>query len=133
MPHDSITSFIEVRSLSLRSAISLRNFGPREKSKSTRELSRAVNGFTSFKNSRVGIGVLGGGRARTTLELSGPEWFVLAQITIDLPSPETAAGVHDFPAITSKNFLKFRRRRLDNGAAPQAAMPSLHCCRIPRY
>src|SRR5436190_21683972 len=99
MPHDSITSFMEVRSPSLRSTVSILNFGPRKKSKSPRKVSRTVNGFTSVDDSRTGIGVLERGCARTALELSGPEWFIFAKITVDLPATQTAAGIHNFPAI----------------------------------
>ena len=60
-----------------------------------------MNGFTSIYDSRVGVCVLKGSRTRTTLELAGPERFIFAEITIDLPSPQSAADV--LPVVRSED------------------------------
>ena len=91
-----------------------------------------MNGFTSIYDSRVGVCVLKGSRTRTTLELAGPERFIFAEITIDLPLPQAAAGIHDLPAAAPEDFLKFRGRCLYNRSATQAPVPYLHRRRITR-
>src|SRR4029077_2051121 len=95
--------------------------------------SRTLNGFTSIDDSRVGVCVLKGSRTGTTLELARPERFIFAEITIDLPPPQTAPGIHDLPAVAPEDFLKFRGRCLYNRSATQATVPSHHRCRITRY
>src|SRR5438874_9448998 len=92
-----------------------------------------LNGFTSIYDARVGVCVLKGSRARTTLELAGPERFIFAEITIDLPLPQTATGIHDLPAVAPEDFLKFRGRCLYSRSARQATVPALHRRRIMRH
>ena len=76
-----------------------------------------MNGFTSIYDSRVGVCVLKGSRTGTTLELAGAERFIFAKITIDLPPPQTATGIHDLPAVAPENFLKFGGYCLYNRSA----------------
>src|SRR6266700_8269974 len=128
-----MTSLTEVFSLRLRSTVPVRAFERRKKSRSPRKRSRTMNGFTLISNPRVGISVLKWSRTRTTLELAGPERFIFAEITIDLPLPQTAAGIHDLPAAAPEDFLKVRGRCLYNRSATQAAVPSLHRRRIMRH
>src|SRR5262249_11447675 len=92
-----------------------------------------LNGFTSIYDSRVGVSVLKGSRTRTTLELARPERFIFAEITIDLPPSQTAAGIHDLPAVAPEDFLKFRGRCLYHRSTTQGAVPSLHRRRITRH
>src|SRR5215470_4792751 len=92
-----------------------------------------VNGFTLIDDSCVGVSVLKSGRTGPTLELAGTERFIFAEVTIDLPLAQTAAGIHDLPAVASEDFLKLRRRCLHHRPATQATMSSLHRRGITRY
>jgi len=92
-----------------------------------------LNGFTSIYDSRVGVCVLKGSRTGTTLELAGAERFIFAKITIDLPPPQTAAGIHNLPSAAIEDFLKLWRSCLYNRSATQAAVASHHSRRITRH
>jgi hypothetical protein len=81
-------------------------FRAKKKSRSPRKRSRTLNGFALIRDSRVGVSVLKGGRTRATLELVRSQRFIFAEITIDLPPVQVATGIHDFPAVAAKNFLK---------------------------
>src|SRR5215475_15687097 len=126
-------SFIDVFSASCRSIIASPDFEPRKKWRSPWKHNRTLNCFTSIYDSRVGVCVLKGSRTRTTLELSGAERFIFAEITIDLPSPQTAAGIHDLPAVAPEDFLQLRGCCLYNGSATQATVSSGHRYRITRH
>src|SRR5882757_10359087 len=128
-----MTSFMDVFSASPRSITALPAFDPRKTLRSPCKRSRTLNGFTSIYDSRLGKCVLKGSRTRTTLELAGPERFIFAEITIDLPSPQAAAGIHDLPTAAPEDFLKFRRCCLYNRSATQATVPSHHRRRITRH
>src|SRR5207247_9896906 len=91
---------------------------------------RTSKGCRSIWHPGVWVCILTGSRTRTSLALAGPERFIFAEITIDLPLPQTAAGIHDFPAVAPEDFLKFRGRCLYNRSATQATVPSLHRRRI---
>src|SRR5262249_2770124 len=128
-----MTSFIDVFSASGRSITVSPAFDPRKKSRSPWKRSRTVNAFTLIHNSRIGVSVLKSRRTWTTLELAGPERFIFAEITIDLPSPQAAAGIHDLPAVAPEYLLKLRGCCLYNRAATKATVASLHCRRITRH
>jgi hypothetical protein len=67
------------------------------------------------------------------LELAGPERFIFAEITIDLPSPQAAPGIHNFPPVAPEDFLKFWGRCLYNRSATQPTVSSLQRRRITRH
>ena len=90
-----------------------------KKSRSLCRLSRTVNGFTSIRDSCVGVCVLEGSRARSPHELARPERLIFSVIAVDLPTAQTAAGIHNLPSITAKHFLHIRRLGLDNRTMAQ--------------
>src|SRR5262245_753646 len=119
-----MTSFMDVFSVSDRSTTVSPAFDPRKKSRSQRKRSRTLNAFTLIHNLRVCVSVVKSRLTPTTLELAGPERFIFAEITIDLPSPQSAAGIHDLPAVAPEYLLKLRGCCLDNGPATQATVAS---------
>src|SRR4029077_6827550 len=121
-PHDSMTSFIEVFSVRLRSILLRRVLDGRKKSRSPWRLTRTENGFTSIDDACVGISVFKSGRTRSTLKLAGAKGFVFTEIAVDLPAAQATARVHDFPTIAAKDLLHFGRRCLYNGPVTQAAL-----------
>jgi hypothetical protein len=58
-------------------------------------------------------------RAGTAHEFSGTERLVFAVVTINLPLPQTAAGIDNPPARTPENPLHFRRRSFENQTASE--------------
>src|SRR5215471_14139099 len=113
---------MDVFSVSDRSTTVSPAFDPRKKSRSPRKRSRTVNAFTLIHNLRVGVSVFKSRRTRATLELAGPERLIFAEITIDLPSPQAAAGIHDLPTVAPEYLLKLRGCCLYNGPAAQATV-----------
>src|SRR5207248_9283618 len=120
-------------SVSRRSITASRAFDPRKTLRSPWKQSRSLNGFTSIYDPRVGVCVLKSGRTWSSLELAGPERFIFAKITIDLPPPQTATGIHDLPAVAPEDFLKFGGCCLYSRSATQATVPALHRRRIMRH
>src|ERR1043166_6135920 len=68
-----------------------------------------VKAPTLPRNFCLRIGVFKSRGARATHQFSGPERFVLAEITIDLPLTKTAPSIHDFPAGAAEDALHLRR------------------------
>src|SRR5689334_18100011 len=99
-----MTSFMDVFSARGRSITASLAFDPRKILRSPLKRRQTLNGFTSIYDSCVGVRVLERSGARTALELSGAERFIFAEITIDLPSPQTAAGIHDLPPVAPEDF-----------------------------
>src|SRR5882724_7486126 len=81
---------------------------------------------TSIGDSRVGVRVLEGGRARPPHELARSERLIFSVIAVDLPAAQTAAGIHNPPPITAKHLLHIRRLSLDNRPMAQTALSRLH-------
>src|SRR5438552_10061871 len=91
-----------------------------------------VNGFTSLRDPRVCVRVLEGGRARTAHEFPRAERFIFAKIAVDLPSAQTAAGIHDFPPVAAENLLHLWRLSQHNCPVAQAALIRFDRRRITR-
>src|SRR4029077_3799059 len=98
----------------------------RKKSRSPCKSSRTVNGFTSIHDSRFGVSVLKRSCAWSPHEPAGPERLIFSVVAVDLPSAQTASGIHDFPAIAAEYLLHVRRLSLDNGAVPQTILSRLY-------
>src|SRR2546421_2924167 len=75
----------------------------------------------SFAHPRGRVSVFKSGSARAGHQSSGPERFVFAVITIELPAPQTAAGIDNFPAGAAEDALDFSGRRFDHKTAMQSA------------
>src|SRR5262245_8748894 len=128
-----MTSFMDVFSARRRSITVSPAFDPRKKWRSPWKRSQTVNAFTLIRDSRFGVSVLKSSRTRATLKLAGPQRFIFAEITIDLPSPQPAAGVHDLPVVATEDFLQLWGCCVYNGSATQATVSSGHRCRITRH
>src|SRR5258708_20933609 len=83
----------------------------------------------SFAHPCGRVSVFKSGPARAGHQPSGAERFVLAVITIELPAPQTTAGIDNFPAGAAENALNFR-----GGGfwAPAAAQNRLRPGRFPK-
>src|SRR5207245_669209 len=87
----------------------------------------AESGTDSFAHSRDRVSILKSGRARARHEFSGPERFVLAIITVELPAAQTAAGVHNFPARAAEDALDFGCRSFEHKTTMQVRL-RFRCC-----
>src|SRR2546425_13320775 len=81
---------------------------------------------TSIRNSRIGVRVLEGSRARPPHEFARSERLIFSVIAVDLPPAQTAAGIHDLPSTAAEYLLHVRRLSFDNGAVPQTALRRLY-------
>src|SRR5260370_3467095 len=60
------------------------------------------------------VSVFKSGPARAGHQPSGTERFILAVITIELPAPQTTAGIDNFPAGAAENALNFSGKSLQH-------------------
>ncbi len=81
----------------------------------------------SFAHPCGRVSVFKSGPARAGHQPSGAERFVLAVITIELPPPQTTAGIDNFPAGAAENALNFRGRSFEDQAAAQTALRPGRC------
>src|ERR1700731_4726594 len=68
----------------------------------------------SFAHPRDRVSVFKCGSARAGHQSSGAARFVFAVIAIELPAPQTAAGIDNFPASAAENALNFSGRSLEH-------------------
>src|SRR6266853_1674020 len=84
-----------------------------KKTKDRRETS-SVSRIESLARPCGRVSVFKSGPARAGHQPSGAERFILAIITIELPAPQTAAGIDNFPAGAAENALNFSGRSLQH-------------------
>src|SRR5438876_12359197 len=76
----------------------------------------------SFAHPCGRVSVLKSGPARAGHQPSGAERFVLTVITIELPAPQTTAGIDNFPAGAAENALNFTGRSFEHETTMQAGL-----------
>src|SRR5256885_16828056 len=81
----------------------------------------------SFAHPRGRVSVFKCGPAGTCHQSSGTQRFVFAVITIELPPPQTAAGIDNLPAGAAENLANFRGGGLEYEAAMQSAVSFRGC------
>src|SRR5260370_22398933 len=88
-------------------------FSTSKRTKDRRETS-AGSRMESFAHPRDRVSVFKSGPPRAGHQSSGAERFVFAIITIELPAPQPAAGIANFPTGAAENALNFSARRLEH-------------------
>src|SRR5207237_9351572 len=68
------------------------------------------------------VSVFKRGPPRAGHKFSGPERFVLAVITIELPASQTTAGIDNFPVRAAKDALNFSGRSFEHETTMQAGL-----------